>query len=269
MLRVALIILIGISLFAQSFDVFAQIPSSQRSKSVIKRVKPELKNALSKKSLKWGAPIFIRIIKEPKELELWVKGKDESVLFRTYSICRFSGKPGPKLKRGDRQSPEGFYFAIPRQLNPWSNYHLAINVGYPNQYDRSHNRTGSAIMIHGACASVGCYAMMDEKMEEIYALADAALRNGQRFFRIHIFPFRMTQENMEKNKYRKEGFFRKIISSFFSLFKSADEKKKIARNRYSEWFEFWRNLKEGYDIFEKERTPPNVRVKNGMYVFSE
>ena len=165
MVRMTLIILMGILLFAQPFFVLGQILSSGRSRRVVKQVKPDLESALSEKSLKWGSPIFIRIIKETEELELWVKGKDKFVLFRTFAICRLSGKPGPKIKRGDLQSPECFYFAVPRQLNPWSSYHLAINIGYPNQYDRCHNRTGSAIMIHGACASVGCFAMTDDKIE--------------------------------------------------------------------------------------------------------
>lgn len=120
MFRAALIILIGFPLFAQSFIGFAQIPSSEHSRRAVEQVRPELESGLRKKSLKWGSPIFIRIIKETDELELWVKRKDKFVLFRTYSICRLSGKLGPKLKRGDLQGPEGFYFAGPRQLNPWS-----------------------------------------------------------------------------------------------------------------------------------------------------
>ena len=58
-------------------------------------------------------------------------------------------------------------------------------------------------MIHGSCVSIGCYAMTDEKIKEIYALADAALRNGQRFFRVHIFPFRMAKENIKAHQKSK------------------------------------------------------------------
>ena len=92
-------------------------------------------------------------------------------------------------------------------------------------------------MVHGSCVSLGCYAMRDEGIEEIFTLADAALRNGQPFFKVHIFPFRMTEENMRKHV-------------------------------NSEWYGFWENLKEGYDFFEEGgHNPPNVEVKNKQYVF--
>ena len=76
---------------------------------------------------------------------------------------------------GDRQSPEGFYSVGHVQMNPWSDFHLAFNLGYPNEYDRAYNRSGSALMIHGRCSSDGCFAMTDYHMDEIYTLAHAAL----------------------------------------------------------------------------------------------
>ena len=93
-------------------------------------------------------------------------------------------------------------------------------------------------MVHGSQVSIGCFAMTDPKIEEIYCLAEAALRNGQKYFRVHCFPFRMTQENMMKH-------------------------------RESEWASFWINLKTGYDWFEESRQPPNVEVKNKKYVFTD
>ena len=47
-------------------------------------------------------------------------------------------------------------------------------------------------MVHGACASIGCYAMTDYFITEIYGLVEAALRRGQRSVPVHVFPFRMT-----------------------------------------------------------------------------
>jgi len=126
----------------------------------------------------------------------------------------------------------------PARLNPSSRFHLSFNLGYPNEYDRAHRRTGSALMVHGGKASIGCFAMTDAKIEEIYALASAALRNGQRFFRVHCFPFRMTAGNMKKRQ-------------------------------ASEWSAFWQNLKEGYDFFEDAGAPPNVLVRDGKYAFEE
>lgn len=229
------------SFFLFSTFLFAQqnIPSSARSRQAITKVKPRLELELKQKGLQYGAPIFIRIFKEEKVLEVWLRQGDHFALFKTYPICMYgSGGLGPKLRQGDGKAPEGFYFVTPRQLNPLSRFHLSFNLGYPNQYDRSHHRTGSALMVHGDCVSIGCYAMTDSTIEEIYAMADAALRNGQPFFWVHIFPFRITSENMKKH---------------------ADP----------HWYPFWQNLKEGYDFFElHDHIPPNVHVRNERYVFN-
>lgn len=122
-------------------------------------------------------------------------------LFRSYPICSYSGYPGPKLSEGDWQSPEGFYRVTSEQMNPWSDNHLAFDIGYPNEYDRAWDRTGGSIMVHGGCTSMGCFAMSDYRIEEIYTLAHAALAHGQRAFSVHIFPFRLTSANL--NGYQK------------------------------------------------------------------
>jgi len=217
--------------------LFAQVPSSQRAKEAINRVEPQLELELKAKKMEYGSPIFIRIFKESKELEVWIKRINSFEKFKSYAICTYgSDQLGPKVKYGDGKAPEGFYVVTPRNMNPLSNFYLSFDLGYPNDYDRVHKRTGSALMIHGSCVSIGCYAMTDPVIEEIYALADAALRSGQHYFKVHIFPFRMTDENMGKHG-------------------------------RSDWIEFWRNLKEGYDFFEKKHIPPNVRVQNRRYVF--
>ena len=197
-----------------------------------------LTDTLSKKELALGSPIFIRIFKESSELEVWIKKAEKFTLFKTYPICYFSGELGPKQKQGDKQSPEGFYYVPARMMNPNSRFHLSFNLGYPNAYDRSHGRTGDYLMVHGNCVSIGCYAMTDELIDEIYALASAALGSSQSFFRVHAFPFRMSDENMQKHK-------------------------------DSEWIVFWNNLKEGYDYFKDKKIPPNVEVEGGRYVFNE
>ena len=213
----------------------AGILTSETSMSVCKRVAPMLELELSELGVELGNPIFIRIFKESHELELWVQQDEEYKLFKTYEICNLSGELGPKLREGDGQSPEGFYSVGERQLNPNSHYHLSFDIGFPNTYDKLHGSTGSALMIHGDCISVGCFAMTDSRIEEIYTLAQEALRNGQQFFRVHIFPFRMTETNMKKHK-------------------------------RSKWLGFWQNLKEGYDYFEQTKTPPQINVKGKKYV---
>ena len=182
--------------------------------------------------------IFIRIFKKEAELEVWKrKSSGEYALLKTYEICAWSGDLGPKFKEGDRQAPEGFYRVTPGLMNPNSSFHLAFNLGFPNSYDRSHNRTGSFLMVHGACSSAGCYSMEDAQIEEIYALAREAFLGGQKAFQVHAFPFRMTAENM----------------AIFQNDKSMP---------------FWRTLKRGYEHFELTGVAPKVDSCNRGYVFN-
>ena len=75
-----------------------------RAEQAAKRVKPTLATALQKKNLSYGSPVFIRIFKSEKVLEVWIKQNDSYALFHTYPICTFSGQLGPKLREGDGQS---------------------------------------------------------------------------------------------------------------------------------------------------------------------
>ncbi len=196
----------------------------------------ETMSMLGRKGMDTGAPIFVRIFKEESELEVW-KARDDGRFyhFKTYPICNWSGNVGPKTALGDKQAPEGFYRVSDTQMNPNSQYYLAFNLGYPNAYDRALQRTGDALMVHGKCKSVGCYAMTDALMEEIYALAREALKGGQESFEVHAFPFRMTEANM-------------------------------ARYQGNPNVPFWKTLKQGYDFFEKYRLPPTVAVCEKRYV---
>lgn len=216
----------------------SSLPGPERAQAAAARVRPELEKALTARGLHFGDPVFLRAFKEEGVLELWVRRRDtrKYELFRTWTVAAASGKLGPKLAEGDNQVPEGFYFVPPAGMKPDSTFHLAFNIGYPNAYDTAHGRTGTFIMIHGNEVSIGCLAMTDPKIEEIYTLCDAAHRNGQTFFRVHLFPFRMTGERM-----------------------------KAAAG--DPWEDFWKNLREGYDWFERERIPPEVTVEGGRYRF--
>ncbi len=215
-------------------------PHSDRSRAAAARVLPTLEAELAAKGLSPGSPVFLRVFKESSELEIWLEPKPgaEYVHFKTWPICAWSGELGPKLKEGDGQSPEGFYYVPPARMNPQSQFHLSFDLGFPNEYDQHHGRTGSYLMVHGDCVSIGCYAMTDPAIEEIYTLAAAALDGGQAFFRVHAFPFRMTDEKMDTLK------------------------------EDAKWFDFWSNLKEGYDYFEFLHRPPDVSLTpEGKYQF--
>ena len=215
-----------------------ELPAKERAAKALENVRPALERDLTAVGLKFGDPVFIRTFKEEKLLEFFVLNRNTRKfdLFRTYPIANASGNLGPKLAEGDYQVPEGFYHVPPDAMNPGSTFHLSFNIGYPNRFDEVHQRTGSAIMVHGNCVSIGCLAMTDEKIEEIYSLCDAAHRGGQAFFRVHIFPFRMSEARM------------KAAAGDANL-------------------DFWKNLKEGYDLFEKTHVPPDVSVVDGRYQF--
>ena len=198
----------------------------QFSPAYMRPLSAQTRAQLAEKGLTEEQPILIRIFKAESELEVW-KQKDDGRYyhFKTYPICAYSGGLGPKLKQGDRQAPEGFYLVSFDQMNPKSKYHLSFDIGFPNSYDRAYGRTGGNIMVHGDCKSRGCYAMTDGLMEEIYILARESLEGGQESFQLQAFPFRMTNANMAKHK-------------------------------GDDWYDFWQNLKEGYDYFEVTRQPP-------------
>lgn len=181
------------------------------------------------------SPSLIRIFKDSKELELWKMAKDGKFeLVRTYDICVFSGELGPKLKQGDRQAPEGFYSISSSQMNYNSIRFLSMNTGFPNAYDKAHNATGSALMVHGGCDSAGCYAIKDGPMQEVFTSVRDSLKAGQKSVQMQIYPFRMSTWAMYANSNNKN-------------------------------VDFWRQLKFGYDKFENTKTQLNVNVINGRY----
>ena len=192
---------------------------------------------LAANGLELGAPVFIRIFKREFELELWMKRGDRFHRFAIYPICRWSGGLGPKLLEGDSQAPEGFYTVDAKALNPTSRWHRSFNLGFPNAFDRAHQRTGSYLMVHGGCSSIGCYAMTDAVIDEIWRLVSAALKGGQPRLHVHIFPFRMSEE-------------------------------KLALRSHMRWAQFWRDLKLGYDAFEASQLPPKISVCQGRYAVS-
>lgn len=186
-----------------------------------------------------GQPAHVRIFKREKRLEVWMARADGRFgKFRTYDICALSGALGPKLAEGDRQSPEGFYRVARSQLNPQSRHYLAFNLGYPNAYDRSLGRTGSALMVHGGCSSVGCFAITDAAVDEVYAIVEAALDHGQAAVDVHVFPFALTENA-------------------------------LAAEVDNRWSSFWLNLKRGYDLFEAAGVPPKVAACRGEYIFGK
>jgi murein L,D-transpeptidase YafK len=193
---------------------------------------------MSVKGMNKSSPVLIRSFKKESELEIWkMASNGQYALLKSYPMCRWSGQLGPKKREGDRQAPEGFYDITPASMNPNSSFYLSFNMGFPNAFDRTHGRTGAHLMVHGACSSAGCYSMSDDQIAEIYAIVREAHNGGQRAVQMQAMPFRMSAEN-------------------------------LAKHRYDANMPFWRNLKEGSDMFEVARVEPKVSVCQARYAFN-
>lgn len=202
-----------------------------------------LNSELSKKKYSSDFSMVLNAYKAEGKLEVWLKNKNSKIysLFKTYDFCAHSGTLGPKIIEGDKQTPEGFYYV--NVFNPMSTFHLSLGVNYPNHVDEvrtgKDRKTGGDIYIHGDCVTVGCIPLTDDKIKELYVLAVEAKNNGQEKIQVNIFPFKMTSENLVK--YSKE----------FPLQK-----------------EFWKNIKPGFDYFEKNKNEIKFKEKDGKYVFN-
>jgi murein L,D-transpeptidase YafK len=196
-----------------------------------------LRRDLAAAGFDMGDAAHIRIFKRERRLELWMQhGSGPFRRFRSYGICAVSGDLGPKLREGDLQAPEGFYRVGRRQLNPASRHHLAFNLGFPNAFDRQLGRTGSALMVHGGCSSTGCYAITDESVDQVYAVVEAALQQGQPAVDVHAFPFELSASA-------------------------------VAAAVSSPWYRFWLNLQQGFLLFARTGRTPAVAARDGVYVF--
>jgi murein L,D-transpeptidase YafK len=111
-------------------------------------------------------------LKAEEQLELWFVKGAKTYFVKSYPILAASGVAGPKLKQGDLQVPEGFYKI--NWLNANSDYHLSMKVDYPNDFDKlnaqqeSRTKLGGDIFVHGRAVSIGCVAIGDEAIEEVF-----------------------------------------------------------------------------------------------------
>jgi len=209
------------------------------------RTQPQLETLFREAGLAYPArEVFFRIFKLEGEFELWARNDAASPfrLVHSYPVCAFSGTIGPKRREGDLQVPEGFYFID--GFNPSSRFHLSLRVDYPNSSDRilgDRRSPGGDIFIHGSCVTIGCIPLQDGPIEEVYLAAVDARSSGQPRIAVHIFPCRLDGDwtKLEKEARRRPG-----------------------------WMDFWHNLKQGYDLFEKTRLLPKVTVdRTGKYLF--
>jgi murein L,D-transpeptidase YafK len=187
--------------------------------------------------------LYLRAFKKEGNIEIWAKNRRDRQfkLLKTYAICHASGNVGPKRKEGDRQVPEGFYHI--NRFNPNSRFHLSLGINYPNKSDKvlsDKTKPGGDIFIHGGCVSIGCLAMTDDAMKEIYILAVEAKNNGQKTIPVTFFPFKMSHGELE----------RALI-----VHKPKEDVKKL-----------WNELREAYVLFENNRSLPKILFEsNGSH----
>ena len=189
-----------------------------------------------------AAEIFVRVFKRERVMELWARAPhaQQFALLKEYRICALAGEIGPKRRQGDNQTPEGFYEID--AFNPGSQYLLSLHVNYPNPSDRTLGRVplGGDIYIHGGCKTIGCIAIEDENIKELYWAAVEARGVGQMRIPVHIFPARLDDAEMAR------------LASAYS-----------ARR---DLVTFWNGLRPGYEYFERNRIPPVMRVDaRGQY----
>jgi murein L,D-transpeptidase YafK len=216
---------------------FARVQTAMSEKS------DTVKKLFASKNLPYPSKeIFLRAFKGEGILQLWSRAAGKFELVKEYKICAASGTLGPKRRQGDSQVPEGFYYID--RFNPVSNFYLSLGVNYPNEADRilgARGNLGGDIFIHGNCVSIGCMAITDDQIKELYLIAIDAKAAGQNRIPVHIFPVKMNQNGMKK---------------------LAGE-----AQRNQTLLSFWRNLKEGYDIFENNHRLPGVTVdRQGRYI---
>jgi len=159
--------------------------------------------------------ILLTAFKNEEIIKVFVKQNEKYIHFKDFDFCYASGKLGPKRMEGDMQVPEGYYYID--RFNPFSNFYLSLGINYPNSYDKrvgEQGRLGGDIFIHGDCVSIGCIAITDNKIKELYMLAALAKNEGQDKIPVHIFPFDLDSNfkwNRCVNAYPQHEAFWKML----------------------------------------------------------
>lgn len=191
--------------------------------------------------------ILLRAFKKEGVLELWGARSETGpyVLLKSYGICATSGVLGPKRRFGDEQVPEGFYDLD--WFNPQSNFFLSMHINYPNAADRilgSRTNLGGDIFLHGNCASIGCIPITDDGIKEVYWLSVLVKNGGAKHLPIQIYPARLDERG-----------FRDLAKSHMGQ---------------TDLLGFWKNLKQGFELFEKDHRLVMMRVnQDGRYEFPQ
>jgi murein L,D-transpeptidase YafK len=232
-------LVLGFPILAQPSFLKQQLKYPKVKQSYIEKWPAISQNLKAKGVDSANYKVLIRIFKEEKLLEVWLKSKNANkyVHYGNYDICRSSGQLGPKRTEGDLQVPEGFYKV--NFFNAFSYYYLGMQINYPNQSDVILGKKpfGGQIMIHGNCVTIGCIPITDDKIKELYLICLFSKGSGNDVS-VDSYPFRL---NLKKLEASKNSYDKTLI-------------------------DFWFNLKTVYDHFEQKQLTPVIGVdKTGLY----
>jgi murein L,D-transpeptidase YafK len=224
--------------FAQSLQNRVRIPTTATGAAAIGRVRGRLQFAYDDLELTYGAPIYLRLIKGQRRLEVWVQGRGLTYTrLRAYRICGASPDAGPRRTGQLARQPEGFYAISGNGLRPEAANYLGVDIGWPNAFDISQGWRGQRSLLQAGCAGEPHFGLTDPDMEEIYALVYSALTNGQARIPLHIFPFEMSALRMLTVGNGPNATF-------------------------------WNQLAPAWRIFENTKKPPRVHVSGRRYIVS-
>ena len=236
-MRIYFIVLL---IIIQNIDFKDQQLKYSRVRNAYKEKEVSISNLLIEKKLERDSfQIYIQAFKHEKQLEVWAKNTNDKKFTKliTYNICMLSGQLGPKRKMGDLQIPEGFYYIS--KFNPFSNFHLSLEINYPNLSDKilgHKTKPGGDIFIHGNCVTIGCIPITDDKIKEFYIFCIEAANNGQDKIPVHIYPAKLNNTN---------------FTNLTTKYVNEDDK-----------INLWIDLKKSYDYFKTNKTLPKITFLN-------
>ena len=124
-----------------------------------------------------------------------------------------------------------------------------MRINYPNRSDRILSdplHPGSDIMVHGKCASIGCLAMTDQRVEELWVIVEAVrgIKPRRRSRRHRPIPI--------------------------TIFPSRHLDVLLNNPKYTQHHDLWRALRAGDLHFNQFRRPPQFTVNDqGGYAVQE
>ena len=211
-----------------------RIPTTATGQAAIGRVRGRLQISYDAMGLVFGAPIYLRLIKEQKRLEIWVqKRQSDFIRLRSYKICGSSAVLGPRRRGGSARQPEGFYMIGTNSLRPQAVSYLGLDLNWPNAFDRAQGWSGETSVLQAGCASEPHFGLTDQDMEEVFTLVHSALAGGQTSVPVHIFPFEM-------------GGLRMLTA------------------QRSQNAAFWEQLAPAWQAFERTKKPPKCVSRGGV-----